>query len=276
MPFRVATLNIWNRMGPWDERLATIRAGVASLAPDILALQEVVQIKDASHAPGLNSSADPFDQAALIAEGFGYHVAFGRNSESKYPMGNAILSRWPILSTHVFPLPRVETDEYRSLLFAEVDAPFGILPVFCTHLNWKLHEGHVREVQIRYITDQIRGLCPTESFPPLLLGDMNAEPDADEMRFLRGLTSLGQTSVYFADTFGITGAAASLGSTFSRKNPFASVLREPDRRIDYVFVRGPDETGRGEPLDAQVCFDAPHEGNFASDHFGVIATISTE
>ena len=92
----------------------------------------------------------------------------------------------------------------------------------------------------------------------------------------QGLTSLGQTSVYFADTFGITGAAGSPGSTFSRKNPFASVLREPDRRIDYVFVRGPDETGRGEPLDAQVCFDAPHEGNFASDHFGVIATISTE
>ena len=104
---------------------------------------------------------------------------------------------------------------------------------------------------------------------------MNAEPEADEMRFLRGLTSLGQTSVYFADTFGIAGAGAP-GPTFSRKNPFASVLREPDRRIDYVFVRGPDETGRGEPLDARVCFDAPHEGHFASDHFGVIATISTE
>jgi len=34
------------------------------------------------------------------------------------------------------------------------------------------------------------------------------------------------------------------------------------------------ERGRGEPLEARVCFDTPVNGAFASDHFGVIATIS--
>jgi len=262
-------------MGPWEERLASIRAGLSALDVDVIGLQEVVQLRPSSVAGIAGSLPEQgFDQARAIAEGLDYHVAYGRNADSQYPMGNAILSRWPIVRTHVFPLPRVDTDEYRCLLFAELDAPFGPLPVFCTHLNWKTDEGHVREVQIRYVTDQVRGLAPPEGVPPLLLGDFNAEPDSDEMRFLRGLTSLGGPSVYFADCFGIAGGGA-LGATYCRKNPFAAPMREPDRRIDYIFVRGPDEQGRGEPLEARVCFDKPHNGVFASDHFGVVATIST-
>lgn len=262
-------------MDPWEERLAAIRSGVEALDVDVLGLQEVVQLKSPSMAGGLGAegAVEPaFDQARAIAEGFGYHVGFGRNVESPYPMGNAILSRWPILQTHVFPLPRVDTDEYRCLLFAELDAPFGPLPVFCTHLNWRTDEGHVREAQMRYVTDQVRGLAPVEGVPPVLLGDFNAEPDSDEIRFLRGLTSLGGTSVYFADTFAVAGGGGP-GSTYCRRNPFAAPMREPDRRIDYIFVRGPDERGRGEPVDARVCFDEPVNGVFASDHFGVVASI---
>jgi endonuclease/exonuclease/phosphatase family metal-dependent hydrolase len=268
MAFRVATLNIWNRMGPWDERLASIRAAVPGVDADVLGLQEVLKIE----------GADPFDQAALVGAGFGYHVAYGRNEESAYPMGNAILSRWPIARTEAFKLPHAGTDEHRSVLFAELDTPFGRLPVFCTHLNWKLHEGHVRELQIRFVADRIHELASTKGLPPVLLGDLNAEPDSDEVRFLRGHTALGGPSVYFADAFGLTAGAsgAAPGFTFARTNPFAAPLREPNRRIDYVFVRGPDVEGRGEPLDARVCFDQPHAGIFPSDHYGVVATISTE
>ena len=267
MSFRVATLNIWNRMGPWEERLAAIRAAVPGVDADVLGLQEVLQIE----------GADAFDQAALIAEGFGYHTVFGRNEESAYPMGNAILSRWPIARSRAFKLPRVGTDEHRSLLFAELDSPFGRLPVFCTHLNWMLHEGHVRQLQVRFITDRIQEVAPTTGLPVVLLGDLNAEPGADEIRFLGGLTALGGPSVYFADAFGLTaGAAGAPGFTYARSNPFAAPLREPNRRIDYVFVRGPDTQGRGEPLEARVCFDAPHAGIFPSDHYGVVATLSTE
>ena len=155
MTLSVGTLNIWNRMGDWPTRLELIRKELRRLDLDVLALQEVVQLPN-----------DGFDQAAEIAAVFGYHIAFGRNAESPNPMGNAILSRWPILRTHVFRLPRVETDEFRSLLYAEIDAPFGALPVFSTHLNWKLHEGHVREVQVRFVADQVQGLCAIAGVPP--------------------------------------------------------------------------------------------------------------
>jgi endonuclease/exonuclease/phosphatase family metal-dependent hydrolase len=263
---RVATLNIWNRFGPWQERLAAIRAGVGALAPDVLGLQEVLRLDEAE--------GDGLDQAAAIADGFGYHVTHARAKGERW--GNAVLSRWPIARREVFDLPRAGTDEKRTLLFAEIVAPFGAIPVFVTHLNWKFDEGHVREVQLREIALHIESLAAPGAFPAILVGDFNAEPDSDEIRFLRGLTSLGGTRrVYFQDAFALAGDG-SPGFTFAGRNPFAAPLREPDRRVDYIFVRGRDERCRGLPLDARVCFDEGVDGTFPSDHFGVIATLRAE
>ncbi len=264
--FRVATLNIWNRCGPWEERLVAIRDGLAALAPDVIGLQEVLRAANGVDGP---------DQAAEIAEASGFHVAFGSASDEPILFGNAVLSRWPILRTEAFPLPQVGTDEKRTLVFAELDAPFGRVPFFVTHLNWKMHEGHVREQQVRFVADQIRALAPIAGFPPVLVGDLNAEPESDEIRFLRGWCSLGGKSVYFADCFALAGDG-SKGVSFSpATNPFAASSHEPERRIDYVFVRGPDAKGRGKPLSARVCFDRTCRGVFPSDHFGVVAEIST-
>ncbi len=262
---RVATLNIWNRFGPWEERLAAIRAGVAALAPDLLGLQEVVRLGE--------GEGDNLDQAAAIAEGFGYAIAYSRAHDERW-FGNAILSRWPIARTHVYELPRLGTDERRTLLFGEIDSPFGPIPMFVTHLNWKFAEGHVREAQLREIVARIEALAKPPSFPALLVGDMNAEPDSDEIRFLRGLTSFGGGGprVYFQDAFALAGDG-SPGFTYAKRNPFAAPLREPDRRIDYVLVHGRDERHRGDPIEASVCFDTPVAGTFPSDHFGVVATL---
>jgi endonuclease/exonuclease/phosphatase family metal-dependent hydrolase len=264
---RVATLNIWNRFGPWEQRRVAIRAGVASLAPDLLGLQEVVRIDPAD--------GDGLDQASAIAEGFGYHVAYARAHDQPW-YGNAALSRWPIARSETIELPRGGTDEKRTLLFAEVEAPFGAVPFFVTHLNWKFHDGHVREAQVRDIARRIALLARDDAFPAVLVGDFNAEADSDEIRFLRGLTSLGEDRrVYYQDAFALAGGGTP-GHTFSRRNAFAAPLHEPDRRIDYVFVRGRDEHARGEPLEARVCFDSPVDGTFPSDHFGVFASLRAE
>jgi len=259
--FRVATLNIWNRFGPWEERLVAIRAGLRELAPDVIGMQEVLRFPE-------------LDQAALIGGDLGYHAAWGLAAENHgFPVGNAILSRFPIVRSEVIPLPNGGSDESRCLVFAELDSPYGKIPFFTTHLNWKFHHGHIRVLQVRAIAEAVARLAPIEGFPPIVVGDFNAEPDADEMRFMRGLTGLGGPCVYFADAFGVAGDGTP-GVTFAKRNDFAGPLREPDRRIDYIFVRGPDDAQRGEPLDARVCFDQPHEGTFPSDHFGVVATIT--
>jgi endonuclease/exonuclease/phosphatase family metal-dependent hydrolase len=78
-------------------------------------------------------------------------------------------------------------------------------------------------------------------------------------------------STHFHDVFGEAGKGP--GVTFSLTNPYAALLREPNRRIDYIFVRGGDERFRGEPLDARVAFDQPMGEAFPSDHFGLVAEI---
>jgi endonuclease/exonuclease/phosphatase family metal-dependent hydrolase len=134
----------------------------------------------------------------------------------------------------------------------------------------------VREAQVREIAACVQALATPDAFPAVLVGDFNAEPEADEIRFLRGLTSLGGSKrAFFQDAYATAGDG-SPGHTFARRNPFAAPLREPDRRIDYVLVHGRDERFRGEPVTARVCFDAPVDGTYPSDHFGVVADLRVE
>ncbi|HZS42104.1 MAG TPA: endonuclease/exonuclease/phosphatase family protein [Polyangia bacterium] len=264
---RVLTLNIWNRQGPWEDRLRLIRRDVKALAPDIVGLQEI-----------LHHDTLPEDQAQEIARDLGYHVAFAPawHIGGGLHLGNAVLSRFPIGAADVFPLPVEPDDESRALLYVGIDAPCGRVPVFNTHLTWQLHRGHVRERQVAFIAERVRELAPIGvGFPPIVMGDFNAEPDADEIRYLKGLTSRLGRSVFFADSFAAAGDG-SPGFTFARANSFALIAGEPNRRIDYIFSRGPDRDRLGEVLASRVVCTEPENGVWPSDHFGVYAEIRAE
>lgn len=274
---RVATLNVWNKSGPWNERLRLIRAEITRISPDILGLQEILRFAPDGAAFVANASNC---QATEIAAGFGYHVAYAAASDygAGLKFGNALLSRFPVLLEQAFVLPGIESGETRSLLYVKLDTPFGVLPVFVTHLNWKFHQGSVRLRQVRFIADRIAELTPVKSsdLPPVLMGDFNAEPEADEIRYLRGLAVVEGQSVHFADAW-LHGGAGSLGATFHRDNDYARTAHEPSRRIDYIFVRGPDHLLRGEPMRTEIVFATPEAAEngaiWPSDHFGLISEI---
>ncbi len=261
---RVLSLNIWNKQGPYEARLPLLRAALEALRADLVGLQEVLQ---------LNGSDD--DQAREVSLGLGYHSAFASawHIGGGLHFGNAILSRWPILTTESWQLPVYAGHETRGLLYALVDAPFGKVPVFVTHLDWQFHLGAHRELQVTFIADKVAEVASAlgEHYPAIVVGDFNAEPDSDEIRFMSGLHSLGGRSVYFADCFRVAGAGA--GPTYARSNRFAAEVGEPDRRIDYVFVRGPDKKLRGQPLTCRVVADEPTGDVFPSDHYGVLAEL---
>lgn len=259
---RVLSLNIWNRNGPYEARFALMRKLISEHAPDVVGLQEVL-------------CHDGHSQAHDLAEGTDYHVAFGRAHElgAGVLFGNAVLSRFPIAASQALPLPVREGEEHRCLLHAQLEAPAGPLPVFVTHLNWMFHHGIVRERQVVAIAREVARLAPMRGLPPVLMGDFNAAPDAAEIRFLVGLQSLEGQSTYFADCHALAGEGP--GYSFdARHNPHAAPTREPPRRIDYVFVRGPDAKGRGLPLSCRVAGAEVVGGACASDHYGVLAEIS--
>jgi endonuclease/exonuclease/phosphatase family metal-dependent hydrolase len=275
---RIATLNIWNKSGPWPERLALIRKELERLAPDVVGLQEVLRF-----APNGLSRFVPDGtncQATEIADGLGYTVAYAEASDwgGGLKFGNALLSRYPIKSSRRLALPGTESGEQRALLYSLVETPLGDWPVFVTHLNWKFHHGSVRLQQVKYIVERVEELAPerAETLPAALVGDFNAEPDSDEIRYLRGLAVVDGKSTFFADAW-VHGGDGTPGATYHRENDYARAAREPSRRIDYIFARGPDQRLRGEPMRTEVAFATPVASAngtvWPSDHFGLVTDV---
>lgn len=265
---RVLTLNIWHREAPWEQRREVIRRGIRALDPDIIALQEVLELRMGEHRQ---------NQAAELLKDLPYHYVFGAAEVlgPGFEFGNVIAAKYPIGAHQVFALPGEETGESRTVVHARVESPHGEVPVFVTHLNWKLHHGSVRVRQLHKLTELVEQHAPIgETFPPIVMGDFNAEPESDEIRFLRGFATLEGKSMFWADAWAYGGDGGP-GFTFDRRNPYAARSHEPPRRIDYIFVRGPDAQWRGEPLATRVVFDEADDGIWASDHFGLFCELST-
>jgi len=255
------TLNIWNLSGPWRQRREEIVAWLRLVRPDVVCLQEVVE------------SPDGRNQARRLADaaGLGHEVAFGAGSViNGQSVGNAILSRWPIdhIGTHPLPPSGFPDDIGRIVVHARTAG----LDVFCTHLAWRLDDGAVRELQARDLAAWIADVAdPAAAVPPILAGDLNADPDSAEVRYLTGLTSLADESVYFHDAWRVAGGGGA-GYTWDNRNQFAAADREPDRRIDYILVGWRPHCGVGVSTARVVC-DRPLTGTHASDHFGLMAEI---
>ena len=278
---RVGSLNIWNRSGPWFERLALIREEFERREIGVLGLQEVLRFAGSDAAAGA-SQADEIIEGASVK----YHSAYACGSDlgGGLEFGNAIVSRYPIAESHSLALPATGGVTGRCVLYALVDTPWGPLPVFNTHLSWELHKSKERIQQVRMLVDYVFEHAPVskKTLPPIVMGDFNAEPDSDEIRYMKGHATLEGRSVYFADawSYGASHAAQGGGGdpgpgyTFDRKNAYAALAHEPPRRIDYIFVRGPDRKFRGEPLSTELAFCDERDGVWPSDHFGLVTNLA--
>ena len=257
----VLTWNLWWRFGPWEERLPAIVETIRRLDPDVAALQEVWV-------------ADGTSSAHVIAEALGRHVTVAHRLElDGVGFGNAVLSRWPIVDTDVAPLPSDggHHDEQRLALLAVLDAPRGPVQVVSTHLSWRHDESATRQAQVRALCELVARHRP-RTYPPVVCGDFNAEPDSDEIRMLTGRAAVPVPGLVFRDAWTAPGATGP-GHTWSDRNPHARVERELERRIDYVFTGWRRDDGAGAPMRCRVVGDEPVEGVWPSDHFGVLAEL---
>jgi endonuclease/exonuclease/phosphatase family metal-dependent hydrolase len=261
---RVLTWNLWWRFGPWETRQAAILDTLARIDADIICLQEVWETRDGESQP--RALADALGFQYVAAAGLGLDLA----PES---LGNAVLTRWPISSARAAALPAPKgLDELRVVLRADVDGPRGPVQVFCTHLNWRMDQSRVRQMQVAALCEFIASTRDQRTYPPVLCGDFNAEPDAAEIRQLTGLAAVPAEKLVFLDAWRVAGDAGP-GWTWSRLNPFTASDPEPDRRIDYVFAGYPGERGEGEIVAARVEAIAPVDDVQPSDHYAVYAEL---
>ena len=257
---RVVSWNLWWRFGPGEARAPAIRATLRELDADVVALQEVWG------EPGGATFA------SQLADELGYHHAYAQRLDlDGVHFGNAILSRWPIATTEVWPLPAPEdADERRTLVLAEVEGPRGRFQVFCTHLNWRFDHSEIRQRQVRFVCERIAE-CRPRDYPPILCGDLNAAPDSDEIRMLTGRSALPVPNLVFHDAWEVAGEGP--GMTWSNDNPYARLDLEPARRIDYVLVGWPRAHGAGHVTSCRVIGQDAIDGVVPSDHYGVLAEL---
>jgi endonuclease/exonuclease/phosphatase family metal-dependent hydrolase len=260
---KVVTLNLWGEQPPLERRMELAVEGLRALSPDVVGLQEVRQVPGA-----VANQAETLARALGLQHYFEPATPWGGGDE-----GLAILSRHPIVERRVHELPHAVPTERRLLLGGVLDTPAGRVEVYTTHLNYRLTDGGKREDQIVALDEQI-GKTASE-LPKILMGDFNATPDSDEIRFLRGLHTSAGRRTFWQDAWERRHGHAD-GFTWARANPYTSRLRwlERDRRLDYIFVSPLKRDGRGVVRDCRIVLDrAGADGALPSDHFGLFAEV---
>ena len=255
---RIMTWNLWHHFGPWEQRERAIMATIREQAPDIMCLQEV-------------HTADR--QAEQLAEALGFDVAV---TVGQWNMGNAIVSRWPIVRSGQVALPNALGEPaHRKALFAVIETPWGQWPVVCTHLDHRFDESNVRRLQVDALSDlvlELRG-DPTVDRPVLIGGDFNAVPDSDEIRRLTGRSEVRHRNMVWSDFWEQKGSGD--GHTWSDSNEYLAEANWPNRRLDYLFVTWPRPKPIGNPSRVWLAGVDPVDGVQASDHFAIVADVVT-
>lgn len=265
---RIVTWNVWWRFGPWEQRAPGIEATLRSIDADVICLQEAWATEEGN-------------QARQLARKLGFHVATSVDATPGRRLGNAVLSRWPIRHEKVTPLPLASgEDGHRTLVQARVDAPFGPVDVYCTHLAYRFDESTLRRAQLTRIceiiaADRARSENDNgaDAFPPVLCGDLNATPASDEVRMLTGQAPPPVPGLVFTDAWDAAGRGP--GHTWDRRNPHLRDSSWPRRRLDYVLIGWPRDTPRGNPKRAVLAGARPHDGVWPSDHLAVVVDLAT-
>ena len=202
---------------------------------DIIGLQEIRdEGQDADYQP----------QAKIIAEKLGYHYYYFAEAirfEGVNPYGNAIISRYPIISAETIMIPDPEIKKYdgyyetRCLLKGTIDVRNG-LNVLVSHfgLNPDEQENAVETV----VSNMPNEHC-------VLMGDFNMEPDNQILNPI--MQGLQDTAKFF--------------STYKLSFPSDT----PKVKIDYIFV--------SKDLKVEYA-DIPEI--ISSDHRPHVATIELE
>jgi endonuclease/exonuclease/phosphatase family metal-dependent hydrolase len=165
----IATYNIHKGMSAFNRRhvLPALKLAVDEFDADLVFLQEV-QGEHRIRARRHEDWPEAPQHAFLAGE---HHHVYGRNAVySSGHHGNALLSRYPILSWHNEDLS-LHRFERRGLLHAEIAMPNQTRPIhaLCVHLNLRAAD---RRRQLLMLADYVRDRVPADA-PLVLAGDFN-------------------------------------------------------------------------------------------------------
>ena len=243
------TYNIHAGHGDIDRTAATIRA----LSPDVVGLEEVdVHWADRS---GFVDQANRLGKLLGMVVRFAhiYELPGATDSAPKREFGVALLSRYPIVTWENDTLTRLSTQAENAaptrmpgLLAATIDVHGTPVRVFVTHLDYR-KDPSVRQTQVAEMLARIGAV----DSPTLLLGDMNATPDAGELQPLFARMRDGWLT------------AAGPGFTYPADAPSERidyVLVSPNAKVDSAFVPVVPAASDHRPVVVDLSFGRPSRG----------------
>jgi endonuclease/exonuclease/phosphatase family metal-dependent hydrolase len=265
---RLVSYNIQYGVGR-DGGLDLARAISAVAGADIAALQEVER-----NWPKSGMADQPAEIARLMPDYYWVYGPFfdvdasrrapdGRIENRRRQHGTMLLARWPIRSSRLFPLPKLNNDTglgfQMGALEGVVDVPGHPIRVYSVHLSsqgsderrlqaegllrlWRHAAGEGPSWSGQEMLDGV-DWSSGEKPPPapddaVMLGDFNTEPGTPEYRVLVADDPARQgrplSPMSLSDSWLLAGDAGP-GATFP---PSAADPRAQGVRIDYGFVSG--------------------------------------
>ena len=234
---RFMTLNLWGENGPWEARLDLV--GPQAGQPAARRRRAAGGARGAG--PDRQPGGDARAASAATSHVFAPATAWGGGHE-----GLAILSRFPI-GAHDVRRAAAQRRRRRGASCCRrastaTSARSGSTPRTSATARTR---GGKREDQVHGRRRGRRGAHKSDN-PQVLMGDFNAVPHSDEIRWLCGLTTLGGRRVYYQDAWDMLHPNEP-GYTWARDNhsPRRMCWLRGDRRLDYIFVTPPRRDGRG-------------------------------
>ncbi|MDK2745022.1 MAG: endonuclease/exonuclease/phosphatase family protein [Nitrospira sp.] len=271
---RVLTYNLLHD-GPWsgfvengthlEERLEMTIQELRRVQPDVIAFQEASQSRRHGNV------------AQRIADALGYQMVFAPATDRIFGIrsldrvitsalgfkeGPAILSRYPIVASEIYDLPRCRYRlDPRILLRAEIDTPDGSVQVFSAHTS-KGDECQLQRVGELFREHRGNGRA-------ILMGDLNT---GEQSQVLTGW----QKEPGFIDVFRVANPGVSGGTVWQNIH-----VEQPtaDRRVDFIFLLDGKTGNRSVVRSSHLAFEHPGrlpDGTalWPSDHRGVLADIA--
>ena len=245
-PLRVMTLNLqFTRVWGRGRELDTLARYVAAREVDVLLLQEV----SGGLLAGASSTADELRQILHGRFGLAFELVYAPASGVRglFTVGNAVLSRCPVVRRAVARLPEVAELRVagakwrleRNVLGVEIATHDGSVAVYTTHLCADC-EAEDRSIQLARALTFLNRREAGRDRPVLFGGDFNLDifRSAGERRLYRRIRDAG-----FVDVAAVDRPAESLCAEPSRPDDSCTVgvadpIRPHSRRIDYLFARG--------------------------------------
>lgn len=242
----MATLNLFNRMGEWEQRFPLVVQQLAELAPDVIGLQEV----DLGIDQGMEISRAV---NKTLAERPHYRIKHATSpGQRASTFGIGTLAKIEPMQHEIVDLMTFDRIAQR-LVFEVDDEPLAFVN---THLHHPVEAPEARAAQAEYL---LSWLDKRERLPTVLLGDFNAYEGEKTVAILKARFRSAHEVVHGREP------------EKTWPTPVNTWDNSPPGTPDYIYV-----TPEFQVLDAGLAFNTPSAekpGLFPSDHLGLFARL---